>query len=237
VVAKEHDLKASVDEILDCVTTRTKLVYLANPNNPTGSYLPIEELKRLQEGLPPTCLLVIDAAYAEYVRRNDYEAGIELVSNCENVVMTRTFSKAYGMAGLRLGWMYAPAHVVDVINRIRGPFNVNVGAIQAGIAALKDGAHLQEAVEHNARWLPWLAEELEKLGLEVAPSVANFLLVHFPDEPGKTAREAIACLKERGVYVRDMTSYGFPKALRVSVGTEEGNRAFIEGVRAFLEQA
>ncbi len=234
VVAREENLTASVDAILEKVGPRTRLVYLANPNNPTGTYLPIDELKRLQAELPPHVLLVIDAAYAEYVRRNDYEAGIELVSTCENVVMTRTFSKAYGLAGMRIGWMYAPAHVVDAINRIRGPFNVNAAALAAGAAAMRDAAHLQEAVEHNEQWREWLAGQLSALGLEVTPSVANFLLVHFPDEAGKRAADADAFLKSRGLILRRMAGYGFPNALRLSIGTEEANRLLVDALREFL---
>src|SRR5690606_743322 len=138
-------LTADVDAILAAVTPRTRLVYLANPNNPTGTYLSIAEVRRLHAGLPGTVLLVLDAAYAEYVRRNDYEAGIELVSGSGNVVMTRTFSKIYGLAGLRLGWMYAPPAVVAAVNRIRGPFNVSAPAIAAGVAAVRDRAHLTRA--------------------------------------------------------------------------------------------
>ena len=238
VFAPDHDdLTANVDAILQRVTERTRLVYLANPNNPTGTYLPIDELKRLQGELPPHVLLVIDAAYAEYVRRNDYEAGIELVSSCENVVMTRTFSKAYGLAGMRVGWMYAPAHVVEVINRIRGPFNVSTVALAAGAAAMRDVAHLHKAVAHNEHWRDWLAQELSALGLEVTPSVANFLLVHFPDEEGRRAEEADAYLKSRGLILRRMGSYGFPNALRVSIGTEEANRLLVDTLRAFLERS
>src|SRR5690606_24331634 len=157
VVAPEMDLKADVDAILDRVGERTRIVFLANPNNPTGTYLPIDEIRRLHAGLPPSVLLILDAAYAEYVRRNDYEAGIELVATSENVVMTRTFSKVYGLASLRLGWAYCPASVADVLNRIRGPFNVNGAALEAGIAALADTSHIERAVAHNAHWLDWLA--------------------------------------------------------------------------------
>src|SRR3954471_24196318 len=158
VVAPEKDFTASVDEILKRVTPKTKMVFLANPNNPTGTYLPFDEIKRLHRGLPPHVLFVVDAAYAEYVRRNDYEAGIELVATSENVVMLRTFSKIYGLAALRLGWMYGPAHVVDVINRIRGPFNVNLPAAAAGVAAIGDTAHVETARLHNDKWLAWLMQ-------------------------------------------------------------------------------
>ncbi|MGZ8322126.1 MAG: pyridoxal phosphate-dependent aminotransferase, partial [Rhodoplanes sp.] len=178
VVAPEKNHTADVDAILSCVTERTKIVFLANPNNPTGTFIPFDEVRRLHRALPPHVLFVIDAAYAEYVRRNDYEAGIELVATSDNVVMCRTFSKIHGLAALRLGWMYGPTHVVDAVHRIRGPFNVNAAAIAAGIAAIRDTAHVERAREHNTRWLAWLTEEIGKLGLAVTPSVANFVLIH-----------------------------------------------------------
>jgi len=171
---------ADIDAILSAVTPRTKIVFLANPNNPTGTYLPFDEIKRLRRHLAPEVLLVLDAAYAEYVRCDDYKSGIELVGRADNVVTCRTFSKIYGQAALRLGWLYGPAHVVDALNRIRGPFNVSQPAIAAGVAAMGDVAHTETAAKHNARWLPWLAQEIGKLGLTVTPSVANFVLVHFP---------------------------------------------------------
>ena len=187
VVAEEKDHTADVDAILAKVSDRTKVVWIANPNNPTGTYIPYDELKRLQRSLPPHVLLVVDAAYSEYVRRNDYDAGIELVATCNNVVMTRTFSKIYGLAALRVGWMYGPEHVIDVINRIRGPFNVNTPAMKAAIAAINDTAHMEMARAHNEKWLAWLTDEVRKLGLTVTPSAANFLLIHFPKTKGKTA--------------------------------------------------
>src|SRR5436305_9011827 len=169
VVAAEKSYTADVDAMLAAVSARTRIVFLANPNNPTGTYLPFDEIKRLHRALPPHVLLVLDAAYAEYVRRNDYESGIELVATSDNVVMCRTFSKIYGLAALRLGWLYGPAHVVEAINRIRGPFNVNSAAIAAGVAAIGDTAHVETARLHNDKWLAWLMQEIRKLGLEVTP--------------------------------------------------------------------
>ncbi|MBX6425539.1 MAG: histidinol-phosphate transaminase [Variibacter sp.] len=235
VVVPETNYTADVDLILRAVTERTRLVFLANPNNPTGTYLPFDEVRRLHAGLPPHVLLVLDAAYAEYVRRNDYEAGIELVATSENVVMCRTFSKIHGLAALRLGWMYGPPHVVDAINRIRGPFNVNAAAIAAGVAAMQDTAHVERSVAHNTRWLAWLSEEIGKLGLEVTPSVANFVLIHFPREPGRTAAEADAFLTRRGLILRQVGAYHLPHALRCSVGSEEANRLVVESLRDFLD--
>jgi len=234
VIAPETNLTADVDAILDKVTGKTKMVFLANPNNPTGTYLPFDEVKRLHAGLPEECILVLDAAYAEYVRRNDYEAGIELVSAAGNVVMTRTFSKAYGLAGLRLGWLYGPETIVDVLNRVRGPFNVNAAAIAAGVAAVEDEEHLQRAVAHNDKWLPWLTKELQALGLEVTPSAGNFILVHFPDEEGRRAADADAYLGKRGLILRAMGAYGFANALRASIGSAEANEKLVAALREFL---
>jgi histidinol-phosphate aminotransferase len=237
VIAAEKDLTADVDAILDKVTPNTRIVFLANPNNPTGTYLPFEEVRRLHAGLPPTVLLVIDAAYAEYVRRNDYAAGLELVAASQNVVMTRTFSKIHGLASLRLGWMTGPAHVVDAVNRIRGPFNVNGPAIAAGIAALSDDAHVAAAVAHNERWLPWLTHEIEALGLKVTPSVGNFILIHFPENAGRGARDADAYLTRRGLVLRAVGAYGLPNALRMTVGSEEANRLAVAALKDFLAGA
>lgn len=237
VVAPEKDHHTDVDAILAAVTERTRVVFLANPNNPTGTYLPFDEIKRLQRGLPPNVLLALDAAYAEYVRRNDYESGIELVATTQNVVMLRTFSKIHGLAALRVGWLYGPPEVVDAINRIRGAFNVSAPGIAAAIAAIKDTTHTEAAVAHNEEWLPWLARELSALGLKVTPSVTNFLLVHFPEEPGKTAKDADAFLLERGLILRRVDSYGLPGALRLTIGTEEANRLLVAALAEFLGKA
>lgn len=234
VTAREVHLTANVDAILDKVSDRTRAVFLANPNNPTGTYLPFAEVKRLRAGLPPHVLLVLDAAYAEYVRRNDYSSGIDLVSGADNVVMTRTFSKIYGLAGLRLGWCYAPAAVCDALNRIRAPFNVNAAALEAGIAAMEDSGHVEAAIAHNEHWLPWLAKEIEGLGIGVVPSVGNFLLLRFPGEPGRTAAEADAFLGNRGLVLRAVAAYGLPDCLRLTVGSEEANRLVVEALAAFM---
>ena len=234
VVVPEKNFTADVDAILAAVTPRTKIVFLANPNNPTGTYLPFDEVKRLHAGLPPHVVLVLDAAYAEYVRRNDYAAGIELVAESENVVMARTFSKIYGLANLRLGWLYGPAHIVDALDRIRGPFNVNGAALEAGVAAVADEAHIAAAIAHNDKWLAWTTAELEKLGLTVTPSVGNFILIHFSDTPGKTAKEADAFLTQRGLILRGVGAYGLPNALRMTIGSEEANRLVVEALAGFL---
>jgi histidinol-phosphate aminotransferase len=234
VIAPETDYTANVDAILAAVTTKTKIVFIANPNNPTGTCISFDEVKRLHRGLPPHVLLVLDAAYAEYVRRNDYESGIELVATSENVVMCRTFSKIHGLAALRLGWMFGPAPIVDAINRIRGPFNVNTPGIAAGIAAIEDTDHQQRSREHNTQWLGWLTQEIGNLGLKVTPSVANFLLIHFPEAEGRTAKDADAFLSARGLILRQVSSYKLPNALRMTVGTEEANRLVVAALKEFL---
>ena len=191
------NLVMEVDRVLARVTPRTRMVYVGNPNNPTGTYLSMTEVKRLHEGLPASVLLVIDAAYAEYVTRNDYGAGFDLVAASDNVVVTRTFSKAYGLAGLRVGWAFAPGHVIDTLNRVRAPFNVNVGAQRAAVAALLDRAHTAHAVAHNGEWRQWLSEKIRALGFDVTESAANFLLIHFPDVNGKRATDADAFLDRK----------------------------------------
>jgi histidinol-phosphate aminotransferase len=233
-VAEEKNLTTNVDAILAKVTPRTKIVFLANPNNPTGTYIPFDEVNRLHAGLPKHVVLVLDAAYAEYVRRNDYASGIELVATSENVVMTRTFSKIYGLAMLRLGWCYGPVGLIDALNRIRGPFNVNGPAIEAGIAALNDEDHLAKALAHNDTWLPWLTSEIEKLGIGVTPSVGNFLLLHFSKSAGKTAKDADAFLSARGLVLRAVGAYGLPDYLRLTIGPEEANRKLVVALADFM---
>jgi histidinol-phosphate aminotransferase len=235
VVAPETNYTANVDAILDRVTVRTKIVFLANPNNPTGSYLPKGEVERLANSLPPHVILVLDAAYAEYVTQDDYESGVALASTRDNVVMTRTFSKLYGLAGLRLGWGYGPRHVIDALNRIRSPFNVSTAASAAGIAATLDTAHLQEAVAHNAKWLPWLTQEIAALGLDVLPSVANFVAIRFPTQPGRTAADADRFLTARGLVLRAIGAYGMSEFLRLTVGVPEANEAVVAALAEFME--
>ena len=237
VVAPEKDLKTDVDAILARVTDRTRMVFLANPNTPTGTYIPIDEVRRLRAGLRSDILLVLDGAYAEFVQRNDYEAGLELVATTDNTVMTRTFSKIHGLASLRIGWGYCPSAVADVLNRIRGPFNLSSAAIAAGAAAIADAAHMERAVQHNATWLPWLQDEISRLGLTVTPSVANFILIHFPREEGRTAKDADAFLKSKGIILRMVGSYGLGHCLRMTIGTEDENRRVVTALGEFMGAA
>jgi len=233
VLAPERDYRTDVDAILSRVTSCTRLVFVANPNNPTGTYISAAELARLHAGLPADVLLIVDAAYAEYVAEKDYANGAELARAHGNVVMTRTFSKAYGLAGLRLGWAYCPPLVHDALERIRGPFNTSVPAQAAGLAAVNDQGHLRLAVAHNARWLPELARGIAAMGIEVVPSFGNFLLLGF----GSAARAdaADAALRVHGLILRGLKNYGMETMLRLSVGGEEANRLVLETLGQFAK--
>jgi histidinol-phosphate aminotransferase len=233
VAVREPHLRADVDAMLAAITRRTRIVYIANPNNPTGTYISISELKRLHEGLPGNVLLVIDSAYAEYVADPDYDSGLDLVMQSENVVVTRTFSKAYGLAGLRVGWAYAPEAIVQVLHRVRGPFNVSVAAQRAATAALQDRAHLAQAIAHNTQWRGWLLEQMRGLGLRADDSAGNFILIHFTD--AQQAKDADGFLLERGIAMRPVSAYGLPNCLRMTVGLEEANRAAVAALANFME--
>ena len=230
VMAPERDYRADVDALLAAVTDRTKLLFLANPNNPTGTYLPAAELERLHRGLRPDILLVVDSAYAEYVTAEDYSPGIELVNSAENVVMVRTFSKM-GLADARIGWMYGPAHVVDVVNRIRGPFNVNRSAQLAGAAAAHDVAFTTRLRAYNAQWRDWLTRSLDGNAIRIVPSQANFVLALFAD--AITARAAFQALFDEGLIVREIGVYGIDNGLRISIGPEAAMRRLVSVLKRF----
>lgn len=234
VVAPEKNLTADVDALLAKVTPRTRIVFIANPNNPTGSYLSIEEMRRLQAGLPKNVLLVIDAAYAEFVTRNDYSSGQDLVETSGNVVMTRTFSKIYALGGVRLGWAYCPAEVADVLNRVRNPFNVSSPAQAAGLAALADEAFMQLNRAHNDVWLPWLSDKLHGMGIAALPSVGNFVLARFPKDPAKNADAADAFLKSHGIILRKVAGYGLPDCLRITIGRDDEMKALVDALKDFM---
>ncbi|HER27548.1 MAG TPA: histidinol-phosphate transaminase [Rhodospirillales bacterium] len=240
VPVPETDLRADVGRLLENVTQKTRIVFLANPNNPTGTYVTLRELERLRAGLPDNVLLVIDAAYAEYVDRDDYDAGAAMVETHDNVVMTRTFSKLFAMGGMRLGWAYCPAAVTDVLNRLRGPFNVNSAAQAAGVAALADTDFIEKVRRHTARWYDWTKQRLIDLGLDVPSQVGNFLLVRFPaqDDRDNGGRDSVAAdefLQGRGIVVRRMNGYGLPDCLRITIGTEDEMRAVVGALSEFME--
>lgn len=230
IMAPERDYRADVDALLKAVRPDTKVLFLANPNNPTGTYLGGAELERLQAGLRPDILFVLDSAYAEYVTAEDYDVGINLVKANQNVVMVRTFSKM-GLAASRIGWMYAPTHVVDVVNRIRGPFNVNRPAQFAGAAAARDLDFLVKLKQYNAKWRSWLTRALDGNAIRVVPSEANFVLALFED--AETSRAAFQALFDQGLIVREIGVYGIENGLRISIGPEAAMRRLVEILKAF----
>lgn len=233
VQAPDAGYGADVDGLIAAVTDRTKVVIVANPNNPTGTYLPADELARLRSGLRDDILLIIDAAYAEYVAKPDYDAGIALVEATDNTVMTRTFSKVHGMASLRIGWCYAHSDVVSVVGRIRSPFNVSSAAQAAGIAALEDKAHEEAVVAHTAKWHGIATQRLSALGLEITGTEGNFVCVGFPDEDGKRATDADAFLRKSNIITRAMAGFGLPKHLRVTIGLDDEMETCLDAIDEF----
>ena len=230
VMAPETDYRADVDAMLAAVTATTRVVFLANPNNPTGTYLPAAEVERLHAGLRPDILFVLDSAYAEYATADDYDVGVSLVDAHDNVVMVRTFSKM-GLADARIGWMYGPEHVVDAVNRIRGPFNVNRMAQGAGAAAARDVAFTAELRDYNARWRDWLSRALNGNAIRVVPSQGNFVLALFED--AATAAAAFQALFAEGLIVREIGVYGIENGLRISIGPEAAMRRLVEVLKGF----
>jgi histidinol-phosphate aminotransferase len=230
VMVPEADFRADVGALLAAVTPRTRVLFLANPNNPTGTYLSRAELERLHAGLRPDILFVLDSAYAEYVTADDYGPGIDLVDRAENVVMVRTFSKM-GLAAERIGWMYGPAHIVDAVNRIRGPFNVSVAGQMGAAAAARDTEFTARLRAYNARWRDWLTRSLASNAIRVIPSQGNFILALFPDP--ETARAAFSALRDKGLIVREIQGYGIPQGLRISIGREEHMRGLVEVLQQF----
>ncbi|MBX7249924.1 MAG: histidinol-phosphate transaminase [Caulobacteraceae bacterium] len=233
--APEPELRVDVDAILDLVDERTKIVYISNPSNPTGSWNSGEEIRRLHAGLPERVLLVIDEAYAEYVTEPDWETALPLAREATNLVVTRTFSKIHGLAGLRIGFGYAPRDVADAVDRIRLPFNNSIPAQEAGVAALSDDAHQQRSRELVREWRPRLTQAIRGMGFEVYPSAGNFVLVRFPDE-ARSARDADAFLHSRGLIVRPVGGYGLTDCLRITVGTPEQNAVLLDALQAFADQ-
>ena len=233
IAVPEQALKADIQAILDYVTPRTRMVILANPNNPTGSYLNEAELYLLRGQLREDILLVIDAAYSEFVERKDYSHGMSMVGQTQNVAVLRTFSKIYGLAGLRLGWLYAASEVISMLDRVRQPFNINSVAQLVGVAALGDTQHVKQAYEHNKTYRTWLERELTHLGWKVYPSVANFLLVSF----GSTdqARAVDHTLRDQGILVRPMDAYRLSDCLRITIGKPEELHTLVAALKAYKE--
>ena len=235
VVARDVNFTANVDNILSKINTKTKLIFLANANNPTGTFISKEEVIRLHKSIPSNILLVYDAAYSEFIINNDYIDGSSLVDKHDNVIMLRTFSKLHGLASLRLGWGYCSEYILSSLMKVRGPFSVNTAAILAGIAAIEDIQFQENSVAHNLKWMAWFEKELKLLKLNFQTSVTNFLLIKFPDEILNSAQNAVKFLAERGILVRGMDAYGLPNYLRVSIGNEEENITFIKELKSFLD--
>ncbi|MFY0596661.1 MAG: histidinol-phosphate transaminase [Cognatishimia sp.] len=233
VKVAERERVVDVDAILNACTKKTKIVFIANPANPTGTMIGGNEVARLADGLPEGCILVHDGAYTEYVEGHD--GGAALVESRDNVIMTRTFSKIYGLGGLRIGWGYGPKALIDVLNRVRQPFNLSDMQMQVAEAAVRDTEFVERCRKDNARWRAWLAEALAELGVPSDTSCANFILARFASE-----NEASACdefLKKQGVIVRKVAGYGLPNCLRITVGDEAGCRRVAHAVKSFKEQA
>jgi len=233
VVAPEKDRRVDVDAICDRVNDRTRVIFIANPANPTGTVLDRSELHRLAENLPESCLLVLDGAYAEYV--DGYDGGAALVDSHPNVVMTRTFSKLYGLGGLRVGWAYATQEVIDVLNRVRGPFNLSNVALAGAEAAMRDRAFVEQCLADNASQRARLTGGLNQLGIACDESFANFVLARFSDEAEALAADAH--LKSVGILVRVVKGYGFPNALRITVGSAEDVDRVLSAFANFKEAA
>ena len=232
VRAKEEDFQPNIDNFISSLTDETKIIYIANPNNPTGSYINFDEIKRLYNSISDDVLLVIDAAYSEYVEENDYSIGFDLAKESENIVITKTFSKAFGLAGLRVGWAYCPKKIAERLDILKVPFSVNTAAQMAAISALKDDEHINFSVEHNSKWKNILKDSFTNIGLIVYPSQCNFLLVEFVDSFKVSAKEAYQILCSKGIIVREMEEYNLPNCLRISIGEEEANLLLLETVNA-----
>jgi histidinol-phosphate aminotransferase len=232
--APESNFTVAPFEMLDQVDERTRLMFIANPANPTGTFIGRDQIEALHAALPPHVILVLDGAYAEFATDPSFDDGLDLARGAQNLVVTHTFSKIHGLASLRVGWAYCPLPVAQAIDRIRLPFNTSIAAQEAAVASLGDEAFARASLEHVERWRPWLAQQLGGLGLEVTPSAANFILVGFPHAPGRTAAEAEAFLASRGLLVRGLGNYGLGDRLRITIGLEAHNRALIEALREFL---
>ncbi|MFL2836321.1 MAG: histidinol-phosphate transaminase [Hyphomicrobiales bacterium] len=243
IAAKEDGLKANIDNIISCVTKKTKIVFIANPNNPTGSYLNKNELYELRDRLPESVLLVIDGAYAEYAQEEDYIDGKSLISDAVNTVMTRTFSKVYALAALRIGWAYAPSHIIETLNKIRGPFNLSTAAINAGAAALDDQDHVKKSVDFNTEEKVNLLEEYREIMIPTTGGAANFLLLDLTniDFIGFMGDEEIAenmnkYLIHNNIYVRNVADYGLSCHLRITIGKREQNNFVLEKIQQYMRQ-
>lgn len=233
VMAKETNLTTDINAILDVVTEKTRVIFIANPNNPTGSYLTYEQLKNLRDQLRQDILLVIDGAYAEYVTEENYESGFKLVSEYENVIATRTFSKIYGLASIRLGYGYMSAELINILNRIRSPFNVNLIAQKLGEIAISDQKFIEKSRNHNSAWITKISQSLTDLNIKFYPTVANFILLDFNDD--HRAQKFSKFLNDKGIIVRPVSSYNLPGKIRITIGSNAENEMLINEIKNFVE--
>ena len=234
ILAKEKNFKASVDEILGKVTDKTKIVFIANPNNPTGTYLLKNEMLNLRKKLRSDILLVVDDAYFEFLDSEDFTSGLDLFKDSANVLITRTFSKIYGLAGLRLGWGYSSKEIIDAMYQIKPPFNVNRIALAAGIEAIKDNDWTKRAIEHNTLWSKKIFSVLKEFNIKTNEPAANFFLMNF-DETKINSDEAFEKLANKKLILRKMTQYKISNALRLTIGNKEVNEHFIKSVGSILK--
>ena len=234
VLAKEKNFKASVDEILEKVTNKTKIVFIANPNNPTGTYLSKDEMLNLRKRLKSNILMVVDDAYFEFLNSDDFTSGLELFKDFNNVLVTRTFSKIYGLAGLRLGWGYASKEIIDAMYQIKPPFNVNRAALAAGVEAIRDEEWINKAIEYNTLWSKKIFSVLKEYNIKANEPTANFFLINF-GETKISSDEIFKKLANKRLILRKMIQYKIPNALRLTIGNKEANEHFIQSIGSILK--
>ena len=232
--APEPNYRIDIDALLAATDERTKLIWIANPGNPSGTFITGAEIRRLQAEAPPHVMIVLDGAYAEFATDPAFEDGLDLARDSENLIVTKTFSKIHGLANLRVGWAYAPESVADAIDRVRLPFNTSLMGQVAAVASLGDEAFLTRSRDHVAYWRPWLTQQLGGLGLDPIPSQANFITVRFPQDGARGAAAAEAFLASRGLIVRGLGGYGLPDHLRITIGLEEHMRGVVDALTAFM---
>ena len=233
ILAKEEKFKASVDEILKKISNKTKIVFIANPNNPTGTYIPKNSMLDLRKRLRSDILLVVDDAYFEFLNKEDYVSGLELFKNSENVLITRTFSKIYGLAGLRLGWAYSSKKIINAMYQIKPPFNVNRAALAAGIEAIQDNEWTQKAIEYNTLWSKKIFSVLQEYKIKINEPTANFFLMNF-DQTKINSDKVFEELSNKRLILREMKQYKIPNALRLTIGDEQANEHFIQSIGKIL---
>ncbi len=230
IKVKEKNLKTDIDAIINAVNKKTKIIFIANPNNPTGSYLNKDEITKLVTNIPSNVLIVLDHAYQEFVTVDDFYDGLEIVNNHKNVVLTRTFSKIYGLASLRIGWSYSSQNIADILNKARGPFNVSGPAQVSALASLDDDDFTQASKNHNIKWLKILNEELSSINkIKIHPSIANFILIDFLTI--ENCEKVNQKLLENSIIFREMKAYGLPTCLRATIGTDQENEIIIENIK------